>query len=195
MRATRALAVVLLAGCFVSGCGSGGPKIPDENLGRLVLHAADLPRSFAPFYNGPQAKIDVTGPARSDPTRFGRKGGWVARFHRGGGRGTPGPLVVVSSVDVFGSSGNANDDLDAYKADFDRQAAVATRTLHPPRIGDETVGVTYVQPGPLAIRFFTIAWRYRNATAAVTAEGFGNRIRLGDALKLARRQQRRLAGS
>ena len=58
MRATRALAVVLLAGCFVSGCGSGGPKIPDENLGRLVLHAADLPRSFAPFYNGPQAKID-----------------------------------------------------------------------------------------------------------------------------------------
>ena len=42
------------------------------------------------------------------------------------------------------------------------------------------------------MRFFRVAWRYRNATAAVTVEGFDGRVHAADAVALARKQQRRL---
>ena len=53
--------------------------------------------------------------------------------------------------------------------------------------------MTFVQPGAEPLRFYRIAWRYRNATASVTAEGFDGKLAFGRALALARKQQRLLA--
>ena len=53
--------------------------------------------------------------------------------------------------------------------------------------------LTFVQPGGVPLRFYRFAWRYRNATASVTVEGFGRKVRLADALVLVRRQQQLIA--
>jgi hypothetical protein len=45
------------------------------------------------------------------------------------------------------------------------------------------------------LRFYVIAWRYRNATASVTVEGFDGHVQPADAIGLARRQQARLAAA
>jgi hypothetical protein len=185
--------LLVLALLYLAGCGGESGAIPQAKLSSLVLHDRDLPAPFASFYTGAQSKLDATSSVRADLTRFGRKGGWIARFHRAGSKQTQGPLIVVSRADLFGSSGNANDDLDAYKLEFDRQPGTALRELHPPLIGDETIGTTFVQPGALPVRYVTVAWRYRNVTAAVTVEGFAKHVSPTDAIRLARRQQRRIS--
>ena len=60
-------------------------------------------------------------------------------------------------------------------------------------LGDEAVAITVVQPGGKPVRSFLIAWRERNATGSVTANGFEGRIHLGDILRLARIQEARMA--
>jgi hypothetical protein len=187
----RRAALLLVAVVALAGCG-GGPKIPQGKLSSLVLRDRDLPKPFSSFYVGAQTKLDATGSARANPGRFGREGGWFARFHRPGSRETRGPLVVVSRVDLFGSSKGAKEDLRAYGFEFSRQPGVERRRLRPPRIGDATIGTTFVQPGPLRVRFVVVAWRYRNATASVLVQGFGAHVSAADAVRLARRQQQLL---
>ena len=53
--------------------------------------------------------------------------------------------------------------------------------------------MTFLQTGAKPVRFFTIAWRDRNATASVTVEGFGGRVTLAEAVALARKQEARIA--
>lgn len=185
---------LLLAVVLVAGCG-GAAKIQKDSLSRLVLTDADLAKPFSAFYNGAQTKLDVTSSARADPTRFGREGGWIARFTRPGTKATPGPLVVVSRADLFGSSKGAKDDLGTYRFELARQVGIARQTLRPPQIGDETIGLSFRQPGSLRVRFVTIAWRYRNATASLTAQGFANRLSVPEVVRLARRQQQHLAAA
>ena len=49
--------------------------------------------------------------------------------------------------------------------------------------------------GPSSIRYFTIAWRDANATASIVASGFNGRIAPEDALRLARKQARRISAA
>jgi len=184
---------VLLA----SACSSGS-KIPAGQLKRLVLTKSDLPAPFQSFADGPTAILDTRGTSRSDPQRFGRKGGWVARFNRAGTTSTDGPLIVASTVDLFGDAGGAKADLRAYLHQFEKQVADqqgSARLLDVRGLGDQAVGITSVRPGNPSVRFFTIAWRERNATASVAANGFGQRVELADVLRLARRQERKLSRS
>jgi hypothetical protein len=188
-RSVLALGVVIA----LAGCGSSSHSISADDVSRLVLRQRDLGRPFASFYAGPPAKLDTKGTPRSDPGRFGRKGGWVARYHRPGSAATPGPLVVESRVDVFKSAGGATDDLAAYR---DALGVGAVQPLQPvavPKLGAEAIGLTFVQPGTKPLRFYRLAWRYRNATASITAEGFEGNLTVRDAVALARKQQRLLA--
>lgn len=194
----RAITVTFACALLVSACSSesNGSKISAGQLESLVLAGSDLPAPFRAFAEGPTATLDTRGTPRADPQRFGRKGGWVARFNRPGTASTEGPLVVASTVDVFGDTGGAKDDLAAYRAQFSgqvRSQGGTTRLIEVRRLGDQAVGVTSVQPGGTPVRFFTIAWREGNATASVTANGFGGRIQLADVLALARLQERKLA--
>jgi len=187
--ATIALACVLL----LPACASES-KISATQLKALALARSDLPAQFQAFSEGPTATLDTQGTPRSSLQRFGRKGGWVARFNRGGTATTKGPLVVVSTIDVFGSAGGAKDDLGAYRIQLGRQITdQGARPVSVSGLGDEAVALTSIQTSEKPVRSFTIAWRERNATGSITANGFDGRIQLTDVLRLARIQEARMA--
>jgi hypothetical protein len=189
----RASTTTLACALLVSACGSES-KISATQLKSLVLARQDLPAQFQAFAEGPTATLDVQGTPRASLQRFGRKGGWVARFNRGSTATTKGPLVVVSTLDVFGDASGSKDDLRAYRAQFER--AIADQNAQPVSVsdlGDEAVALTLVQPGAKPVRSFLIAWRERNATGSVIANGFEGRIQFGDVLRLARIQEARMS--
>jgi hypothetical protein len=185
--ARKVLAIAVLAG-VLAGCGSGssGPTISKSKLSTLVLQRADLPRGFAAFYFGPQLSADQTG-ARSDPGRFGRLGGWIGRYNRGGSPKTPGPLVVASRVDLFKDAGGARKDFALYPGQLEQPGA---KKIDVGKLGDEAVGVEMVRTGAVSVRSYAIAWRQDNATAELELNGF--RLTRAEALALARDQSARL---
>jgi hypothetical protein len=172
----------------LAGCGSSGPTIPKSKLSKLVLQRADVSQAFSPFYVGPLLRTDQT-PRRGDPQRFGREGGWIARFHRGGSPRTRGPVVAASRVDLFKDRGDAKRDLALYAADFD--SGVGKR-IDIPKLGDDAVGTVSTQGGSVRVVSYAVAWRRFNATAEIEANGFARRLTLGDVLALARKQDARL---
>jgi hypothetical protein len=185
----------LLLIALAAACGGGGPAIPKQALGKLVLAPGDVP-NLRQFDIGPQVRLDnLVGP-RKAPTRFGRQGGWKARYRRAGTPATKGPLVVESRADLFSSSSGAKRDLQAYEEEF-RQMINSAPGLRrgspsPAGLGDGAVAMTIRQPGAAAVRFFRIAWRDHNATASVLVEGFEGKLAFGDAVALARRQEAHL---
>jgi hypothetical protein len=183
----------LLSGLLLvaAGCG-GGPTIPAAHLSRLVLQPADLGSQFSQFGVGAQSQLDNQGTGRADPQRDGREGGWIARYHRPGSTKTKGPLVVESRADVFSSSGGAKKDLALYAGLFGRSPGRERHVFSVDGLGDAAEAVTFVQPGGVPLRFYRVAWRYRNATASVTVEGFDDKVGRADAVALAQKQQQRL---
>ena len=189
VRLCGALACVLV----VAACGSSH-NVSEQRLSGIVLQQSDLARAFTPFYVGAQARLDNQGTARSDATRFGRKGGWIARYHRAGSVRTRGPLVVESRADVFSGADGAKSDLGLYRVDFSRIPG-SPPSVQVPRLGDESIGVTFTRPGPLKTRFYRIAWRDRNVTASIVVDGFEGKMSLADAVALARKQERLISKS
>jgi hypothetical protein len=187
----RRTAPVLVLAAALAGCGGSAPTIPVGSLKSLVLQPPDLAKTFQEFNSGKQTHLDNQAP-RNDPARYGREGGWIARFSRPGSTKTLGPLVVESRADLFENAGGAKKDLLAYRGLFASPALSERRVLTIPKIGDDALGQTFMQPGAKPLRFYRIAWRYRNATAAVTVEGFEGKVDAADAIALARKQQSRL---
>jgi hypothetical protein len=184
----RLPAVLILSLCLAAAaCGGSGPeKIPDSALPRLVLHPSDLSRVFVRFVEGRQLRADAPGGSRADPARFGRKDGWIARYRRSGSTTTRGPLVVESRADLFSSAGGAKQELEAIRAEYEASA----RATRPPELGDAAAGFTFRRGN---VVFYLVAWRDRNVTASVVADGFAGRLRLSDVAALARKQARRIA--
>jgi hypothetical protein len=180
---------------IVAACGSPGPTIPKQALGKLVLAPRDVP-ALRQFDVGPQVRLDNVAGPRKDPARFGREGGWKARYRRSGTRATEGPLVVESRADLFSSSSGAKRDLGAYEDEFreviNGAPQLRQRIEAPTGLGDAAVAMTIRQPGAAAVRFFRIAWRDHNATASVLVEGFEGKLVFTDAVALARRQDAHL---
>ena len=172
----------------LAGCGSSGAKIPTSKLSKLVLQPADLPKGFTPFYVGHQLSADQPG-TRSDPRRFGRKGGWIGRYRRGGTAQTKGPLVVASRADLFEDSSGAQRELELSRRQLMNPSA---RRVRVGELGDQAFGVTVLQPGSVAIRNYAIVWREANATAELELTGFEGGLTLSNALSLARKQEARL---
>jgi hypothetical protein len=177
---------------LVAGCG-GSHAIRADALSSLVLRPADLGARYESFSSGPQVLLDTQGTPRANPDRYGRKGGWIARYRRIGSGPAAGALVVESRADLFGDAGGATTDLRAYREQLERTPGSHLRPLELPAIGAAAVGVTFVQAGAKPVRFFTIAWRDRNATASVTVEGFAGEVSRSDAISLARKQEARIA--
>jgi hypothetical protein len=183
-------AALLLAGvAVVAGCGSSNGPIAAKRARTLVLQPTDLPSGFSSFYSGKPTSVDVT-PDRSDPSRFDRRGGWLARYHRSGSVSTKGPLVVVSRADVFKNAGGAKLDFELYKHDLETGPG---QKVSVPKIGRETIAVaSKLGSGKTASVTYSIAWRDENATAAVDVNGFTRGLTLGQAVALARVQDLRL---
>lgn len=177
-----------------AGCRDAEAPITREELPQLVLGDADLPRPWSAFDRGRQVRADAVPGSRGDPARAGRIDGWKSRYRRPGTAETRGALVLESRSDLFSSSGAAADDLDAYEAEFASELAqLRGERLEGIDVGDEAVGVTFVQPGAeRGVRFFRLAWRRANATASLTANGFDGQLELNGVLALARKQDARL---
>ena len=132
----------------------------------------------------------LPGP-RFDTTRFGRVGGWKSRFRRAGTRSTRGPLVVESRLDLFESTDGAKKDFAAYLQQFPpfaepEPAASATRRAR---------SRSRPAAGVYKVRYVTVVWADRNATASVSANGFDGKLQTADVLRLARAQARAMARS
>ena len=102
-----------------------------------------------------------------------------------------GPLVVESRVDLFAADDGARKDYGAYLLQYHDAAGKALGGL-----GDEAHSFTFTTgSGQFEVRYYTVAWRERNATASVSVNGFDGKLTLADALKLARAQERRMAAA
>jgi hypothetical protein len=180
--------VLGLAGCSLTD-GDGGAAIEGNVLSVLVLQPDDLGRGYVLFDEGRQGLADRRG--GSDRDRFGRKDGWRARYRRPSSAGTRGPLVIESRVDLFDSASGAEDEFDAVREEVETTGMRSgAEIVEPPRLGDEAFVVTY---GLGTVQYFTVLWREENATAMLNVNGLQGRVVLAQVLRLAGKQQARLA--
>ena len=188
-----ALAVVVaLSGCAGDGDEEAEPESVPTNLAALVLQPEDLPKVFIRFDEGKLNIADYHAGPRQSRTRFGRQGGWKARYRRAGNLQTAGPLVIDSQVDRFSDEDGAEQDIEAYE----QELRSPWRELEDPELGDEAVAVTQRQgSGKFAQRYFTVAWREGRMTASLGVQGFEGKLTLADVLSLARKQQAHLQQS
>jgi hypothetical protein len=181
----RALALLTIA-VLISGCSLGGDddgvSIEKDQLRTLVLQPEDVPSVFSRFDEGRQGIADTPGGSRSDPARFGRVEGWKSRYRRSGGPMTKGPLVIESRADLFESADGAADELDAIEE-------TGLDPLDEPELGDDARAFQNHQGGSgEGVRYFLIAWREDNVTAALLVSGFEGKLTLENVLELARKQ-------
>lgn len=177
-------AAVLVAGCSLGGDDEGAAA---GDLPQLVLHAADLPAAFTAFDAGRQTATEA-----GDPGRFGRLGGWKARYRRAGTPTTPGPLVIDSRADAFGSADGAERNLDAMRARLG-DVLTGAEPAAAPQLGDEAFAATTLEEGAdRGVRFYFVAWRDENVTASLLVSGFEGRLTLADVVALARKQATRI---
>jgi hypothetical protein len=192
----------MLVALACTGCMGGDDRaaeITKADLRRLVLQPADLPRVFRQFDAGELGSSDIRPGPREDPLRFGRQTGWKARYSRSGSPETRGPLVIESRVDLFGDEEGADDDLEAYRSELEatvKQIGPTERQLPDAEIGEEAVLFSAIQgSGQRAVRFYALAWREANVTASLVVNGFDGRVFVEDVLRLARKQQKRIAAA
>lgn len=177
----RVLSVFALVAAL-AGCGGDDERIPVDRLRDLVLRPEDVPGGFARFDDGRLTATDMPTGARRDSARFGRIGGWKARY-RGDAEGI---LLIESRVDSFPDSDGASRELDAHRSELDSAGAA--------ELGDEAFMTTTRQEAePRAISFTTVAWRQDSVTASVLVQGFEDALRTDSVLELAHRQEQRIA--
>jgi hypothetical protein len=167
-----------------AGCMASGERISGDRLSRLVLQPEDVPEGFDRFDEGRLGPTDATADQRRDPARYGRTGGWKARY-RAINDAPSGMLLIESRIDAFAEPAGAEQDLDAY-----RDQVVAEEA----DLGDEALVMTTRQEAePRPIRFTTVAWRQESVTASVLVQGFEDALRTESVLELARKQEERIA--
>jgi hypothetical protein len=175
------------------GCSRGDdPGVAESNLPELVLHVSDLSRAWTRFDEGRQVAADAPPGRRADPGRFGRRSGWKARYRRPGSARTRGPLVIESRADLFADAEGAEADLAALAHDLDATVGGPVRRIEPPDLGDEAVAATARQG---TVVFYSVAWRQGNVVAALLVNGFVRSLTFADAVRLARRQEQRIAAA
>jgi hypothetical protein len=182
--------VLILAALAAISCDASEQRIAVDQLPTLVLQPADLP-SFSQFGLGTQITADAHAGPRKDPSRFGRLGGWIARYRPTDASVRNGPLVVESRADLFPSTSAAKQDLDAYDTEYESTIARAGgKKLGTVAVGDEARAFTF---GSGVDFFYVVVWRTANSTASVLVEG--SAVALEDALALARKQSAHLTAA
>jgi hypothetical protein len=182
--------VTILAALAAISCDASEQRIAADQLPNVVLQPADLP-SFSQFGLGAQVTADAHAGPRKDPARFGRLGGWIARYRPADASVRDGPLVVESRADLFPSASAAKQDLDAYSTEYETTIARSSgKKLGEVAVGDQARAFTF---GSGSDFFYVVAWRKANGTASVLVEG--SAVTLDDALALARKQSARLAAA
>jgi hypothetical protein len=191
---SRFLAV--LTGCVLlalgAGCGSHtAAPLSDRQLSRLVLQPSELP-GLERFANAREVSSEQSPVLGGDPARFGRQGGWVARYRVSGAAN--GPLLIASTVEMLDGGGGAGKFFgELRKRDQRVEGATGLTSVDLPRVGDESYAYATPHARPGTIRTVAVTWRDGRFVATAFANGFAERMSVRDVLALARRQDRRLA--
>jgi hypothetical protein len=146
------------------------------DLGAIALQSEDLAElggAFEAFDVGETSLIDSLPPPQSARDRFGRLGGWKARY-RQSPQITTGILVVDSRIDLFPDAGAAASDVNAYVQRYTAQASTAGVPTASPPIGDATITLAIVPSDIAQVRSAMIAWRHGPFTGQVVVSGLGN---------------------
>jgi hypothetical protein len=196
---------VLLAACLLMGCTINAPlpsglsastsasvpaSLDPATTARLVLQPDDLgpvggAESFVLFDEGPLARADAGLPPRADPARFGRLGGWKARYKRADTSARAGVLVIDSRVDVFPDDSGASADLDAYRELWRQRVADGNwETIQANVAGNPTVGLRSVRQRG-AVRDLELAWSAGRYTGLVALSGLDESVSPETAQRLA----------
>ena len=151
--------------------------VDEDALPELVLKPEDLPAAFQQFDEGPLQMVDQPV---SDQ-------GWKARYRRSGTPATRGALVVDSRAELFDDDDEAGA---AFRsASRARGGAVAVAA---PDLGDEAAARRVREEAVSPVDVFTVVWRDGNVVGWVTVSGFSGKVTVGDAVGLARKQERRI---
>lgn len=175
-----------------AGCGShAAAPLPDRQLAKLVLQPSDVP-NLERFANTREVSSEQSPALGGDPERFGRQGGWVARY-RGSGAAN-GPLLLASTVEMFDAADGAGKFFGEQRTRDKRvEAATGLTSVDIPRVGDESYAYATPHARPGTIRTVLVTWRDGRFVATALANGFAERMPVGVVPALVRRQDRRLA--
>lgn len=184
-----ALAVLLPAGLTAAAPGAPDPK-------RMVLQPADLPADFkrteVRYVSNAQAVKEAA--VKKNVTRLGRLQGYEARYEK---QATRGILVVISRASSYKTAAGARESLA-----LDVKGAARNRSLRFRRvplggggkIGDEAHAFrATVKQNKITVDVYTVAWRSGRIYGAVIGTGLAGTGKPFFVVKLARRQQARLA--
>ena len=185
---TAATLLLVTTTVLLGGCGGNEERaIAVSELQSLVLQEADLGGDWLQFAFNPQTRADALPGERADPRRFGRRGGWIARYRRPPTAPLTGAAVIESRVDLFESNDGAEQDLEAARADLRSGPADA------PEVGDgSAVGLTEQESTAGRMRFYTIVWRQASVTSSMVVQGSAAGLDLDAALTFAGLQERRI---
>jgi hypothetical protein len=192
----RRIAVLSLGALVLAACsgGGGGHAIGSRDLPKLLLQREDVSSIFKRLEAGPETIADLGG-NEANGTRFGREGGWKARYRRVRDVSAPGAYILDSRAEVFKGSDGASKSFDSVRSAIEKSPLLVPRhvEIFTPNVGAEAFGATVVQrPGRRAVRLVTIIWRNGNVKASLSANGFADQLSVDDVVALARAQDRHI---
>ncbi len=193
MRAAAAIGLVACALVLVACGGRAAKPLSDDQLQSLVLQPSDLPSQLARFSFEREIRSEQDAVLGGDPTRFGRQGGWVARYRRRGNPRAQGPLTVVSTVEMFGRSASASRYLGAQEEREKTSAPTAgLKKVSVPSIGAESHALASARAPRGSVRYVVVTWRDGRFVGSVAASGYAELMSVLDVVALARSQEKRV---
>ncbi len=178
----------------LAACGTQAAKpLPHDRLQSLVLQPSDLSPTLSRFSFGRELRSEQSPVFSGDPSRFGRQGGWIARYRRRGNPKAHGPLTIVSAVEMFGRSAGASQYLGAQeKREKTSASAAGLKEVSTPSIGAESHALASARAPRGSVRYVVVTWRNGRFVGSVAASGYAELMSARDVLALARSQEKRL---
>ncbi len=193
-----ALSLLVLAGLLVStsSAATTDPK-------KMVLTLADLPAGFALakgyYADNARAAKESKNQTVADFTRWGRTNGYEADFKRSA---ITGILEIDSSASTYKTAKGAADSThDSYAAGekpqlLDGKKVAFKRVSTGARIGHEARMYSLdVKSQGLSVTFYAVVWRYGTVKSALLVGGLTGTVDAAVAVKLAQKQQARIASA
>jgi hypothetical protein len=184
---TAAALAALVPGTLVAAPSATDPKT-------LVLQPAGMPADFrrakVRYVSNAQAAKEAE--VKKNYTRLGRIQGYEATYEK---KGTRGILVVVTRASTYKTAAGAGESLALDARGAEKSRTVRFRRVRgAAKVGDEShMFRASVKQGRTTVEIYSVAWRSGKVYAAVIGSGLAGTGKPWFVVKLAKRQQARIA--